>query len=409
VAVGDVNGDGRNDVVIGNGGAAIGVFTQDENGGLNPVVLYPTVDSECVRIADLNNDGRNDVVGLGWGTNTVSLLLQKADGTLQAPVVYSAPHSGYDDLEVGDLNHDGLTDVVVMSGGLSPNISVLYQQVGGTLGGLTSRFVGTSERTSGIGVGDLTDDALSDIVASYGGNRPSSGLALFSQQPDGSLAVLPSTVPSYDIPEPVEVADVDGDGRADVIVAHGGWNALGVYRQGPTGGLGAEALEPIPYASHYNPHGLAVGDINGDGTRDVVIADYNNGLVVLRHVADAESAVNYYTVAPCRILDTRNTSPLRGGEERPFVVVGSCGLPAETRAVALNITAIKPGDLGNLRLYPAGGAVPTTSTINFSAGTTRANNAILRVGASGLAVRCYLPPGSTATVHLVVDVYGYFR
>ena len=75
---------------------------------------------------------------------------------------------------------------------------------------------------------------------------------------------------------------MNGDGEADVLVAHGGWNALGVYLQ-TAGVLGSEMLEPIPYASHYNPHGLAVGDIDSDGRPDVVLADYNNGLVILRH------------------------------------------------------------------------------------------------------------------------------
>jgi hypothetical protein len=55
-----------------------------------------------------------------------------------------------------------------------------------------------------------------------------------------------------------------------------------VYLQQANGALGAESLATIPYASHYNPHGLAVGDVNGDGAPDVAVADYNHGLVVLR-------------------------------------------------------------------------------------------------------------------------------
>jgi hypothetical protein len=69
-----------------------------------------------------------------------------------------------------------------------------------------------------------------------------------------------------------------------VVTLHGGWNQAGVYRQLPDGTLAAEELSAIPYASHYSPHGLALGDVNGDGSPDAVLADYNHGLVVLRNV-----------------------------------------------------------------------------------------------------------------------------
>jgi hypothetical protein len=115
VAIGDVNGDGLNDVIVGNAGAAIGIFYQNKSGGLDPVELHATPDSKCVRVADLNDDGRFDIVGLGWATNTVSVLLQQPSGTLASPAVYSAPHSGYDDLEVGDLGPPGGRRVRLLS------------------------------------------------------------------------------------------------------------------------------------------------------------------------------------------------------------------------------------------------------------------------------------------------------
>ncbi len=408
VAIGDLDGDGRNDVVIGNSGSAIGVFHQNASGALDRVELHTTADSKCVRVADLNHDGRLDVGGAGWGTGTVTVCLQQAGGTLAAPVVYAAPHAGYDDLEVGDLDHDGRADVVVMSGqGLVPNVSVLYQQPDGTLGGLASRSIGVSQLSHGIGVGDVTGDGRNDLAASYGGTQPESRLAVFAQGADGTLPATPTSVASLDIPEAIEVVDVSLDRLGDVLVAHGGWMQLGVYVQGAGGVLRSEALDPLPYASHYNPHGLAVGDIDNDGLADVAIADYNNGLVVLRH-APAPPA-QFYSVTPCRLLDTRTSGqPLAANTDRPFAAIGRCGIATDARAVSINVTAADPGGTGHLRLY-SWGPPPVSSTVNFVAGRTRANNAIVTLGPTGeILVRCSMP-SSTATVHLVIDVNGYFR
>jgi hypothetical protein len=283
VAIGDVNHDGKNDVVIGNSGGNIEIFLQNASGGLNPGITYASSDTNKIRIADLNHDGLMDVVGIGWGTNTVSIWYQNAGGTLNSPVKYAVTHGGYDDLDVGDINHDGLTDIIVMSGqGLLPNIGVLAQKADGTFDTPVYYSLDSKQLSHGVAVGDVTGDALQDIVVTYGGNSPDSNIGVFAQNSTGLLNPAVS-YQSYDIPEPVKIADVDNDGHNDILVLHGGWNALGVYLQMPDGTLKPEERYGIPYASHYNPQGLAVGDFNGDGKKDVVIADYNNGLVVLYH------------------------------------------------------------------------------------------------------------------------------
>jgi hypothetical protein len=121
----------------------------------------------------------------------------------------------------------------------------------------------------------------------------------------------------------------------------------------------------------------------------------------------------YHTVAPCRLADTRQPNgpfggpAFTGGEIRTWIAAGSCGIPASAVAVAINLTVTSPTAGGNLTVYPAGSAVPGTSTLNFSAGQTRANNAIVQLGASdGFNVLCSMPGG---TAHVLVDVVGYFE
>jgi FG-GAP-like repeat/Domain of unknown function DUF11 len=290
VAIGDITGDGRKDVVVGIG-SGVEVYPQLAAGGLGAPAFTATSDSQKIRLGRLDGNSTLDVAGVGWGTNTVTVLLNNGLGGFGAPVQYPAQHAGYEDLEAGDVTGDGRDDIVVMSGQLYavPNISVLPQLTSGGFGPAATYSVGTNVNTQGIGLGDVTGDGRNDVVASYGGNRPSSFITVFAQKPSGTLAA-PVAYPSYDIPEPVDVADVDGDARKDVVTLHGGWNNAGVYRQSASGGLAVEELYAIPYASHYNPHGLAVGDVSGDGRADVVEADYNHGLVVLRGAGPPPSA-----------------------------------------------------------------------------------------------------------------------
>jgi hypothetical protein len=95
------------------------------------------------------------------------------------------------------------------------------------------------------------------------------------------------------------------------------------------------------------------------------------------------------------------------GVERPLTIVGgTCGVPTDATAVSLNVTVTQPSATGNLRLYAAGTPPPTTSTLNYVGGQTRANNAVAPLSAGGqIAVLC----APTGTAHVIVDVNGYFK
>lgn len=123
--------------------------------------------------------------------------------------------------------------------------------------------------------------------------------------------------------------------------------------------------------------------------------------------------LDYHTVSPCRIADTRSAFGMQGGPAlaanvaRTFQVAGLCGVPTTASAVALNVTVVSPATSGNLQIEQGDGPVTGTSVLNFNAGITRANNAIASLGTAGdVAVTAAIPSG---TAHLLIDVVGYFQ
>jgi hypothetical protein len=88
-------------------------------------------------------------------------------------------------------------------------------------------------------------------------------------------------------------------------------------------------------------------------------------------------------------------------------IAGHCGIPPEATAVALNVTVTAPTSQGHLRLFPDGSPPPLASVNNYSPGQTRANNAVIPLGTSG-SLDVFVGQAS-GTVHVIVDVSGYFR
>jgi spore coat protein U-like protein len=88
-------------------------------------------------------------------------------------------------------------------------------------------------------------------------------------------------------------------------------------------------------------------------------------------------------------------------------LINRCEIPAGVKAVAMNITVVGPTQAGDLRLFPTGGSA-TASNLNFGAGQTRANNAEVKLSASGsISVTCAM--AAAGSTHFLLDVVGYFE
>jgi ELWxxDGT repeat protein len=119
--------------------------------------------------------------------------------------------------------------------------------------------------------------------------------------------------------------------------------------------------------------------------------------------------LDFHTVTPCRVLDTRTSSPLASGELETFAIAGTCGIPPTARAVAANLTVVGATGSGHVVLHPAGipHSVPITSSANFTAVRARANNAMLPLAGGAVDATATVTGGGT--VHLILDVNGYYE
>jgi len=125
------------------------------------------------------------------------------------------------------------------------------------------------------------------------------------------------------------------------------------------------------------------------------------------------AGTDFHTISPCRALDTRQAGGPTGGAplicgvgQVVTLTGGACGVPASAKAVAANVVVTQTAKAGYVNVYPRFTFPPATAVVNYAAGATRANNAILFLGSGGqVVVRC----APTGTAHVVVDVSGYFE
>jgi hypothetical protein len=126
--------------------------------------------------------------------------------------------------------------------------------------------------------------------------------------------------------------------------------------------------------------------------------------------------LEFFPLAPCRLVDTRGAAAPAGGPAlddgvvRVFQVIDGCAgaIPKAATAVTVNVTAVPGGRAGSLTIYPAGLAPPTTTNVSFQAARTRAANTVVGLGVGGAVAAIADLDGSGGVVDLVLDIAGYF-
>ena len=274
-AVADVNGDNKRDIIVANNGANnVGVILNTGNGSFATQMTYPTGSGPhpySVAAADVNGDSKPDIIAANYGTNNVSVLLNIGNGTFADQVTYSTGSSSYPySVAAVDVNGDSKPDIIVANYGAN-NVGVLLNTGNGAFVAPVTYSTGSSSRPYSVAAADVNGDTKADvIVANYGANNVG---VLLNTGNGAFVAQVTYSTGSNSRPYSVAATDVNGDSKPDMIVANNGGRNVGVFLNTGDGTFAAQ----MTYSTGPNtyPRSVAAADVNGDTKADVIVANDN--------------------------------------------------------------------------------------------------------------------------------------
>ena len=468
-AIGDIDGDGKNDVVVG----ALDQHIYAVNGldGSNkpgwPYWVGDTIFSSPA-LADLNGDGKLEVI-IGADSHQQAVM----------PPGIGLP-SGF------GTTPGGLLVVIDLDGGNVPGFPIQYNQTiiqragrrrhrrrRPTPRSCSGRGISTPCRRPRIAstrstvtdtpvtgwpvqvdgqvftapaLGDIDGDGIVDVVVTDDNTGPSrafhvyafkgNGTRLWVSQPKGRLGEAPNAG------DPV-IADVlaggPGSGKEVLVpvnfeiavfnaggtqLTNSGSGGFSLYAEGVVTGVAVDVSGGV----------VEIVTSSGDATQTIVAAWKGSGSTtqvpwgMLHRDAAANGrapnagtctprsvvATKFFNLPPCRVIDTRRTGPLGVLDgpplvalaQRNFNVLGVCGIPSGAVSISANVTVTNNTSSGELIVFPSDVSRPNSSAISFGAFKTRANNAIVYLTATTSTFSVF--NNCIAPVDFVLDVNGYF-
>jgi hypothetical protein len=470
-AIGDVDGDGKLEVVFGSFDHHL--YVVDAKTGANkpnwPVDVLDTVYSSPA-LYDIDGDGRPDIIigtdnYLGCSSCTPAVLpggkleVRRFDGTSVTGFPKYIDQTINGGPVVADLDGDGKPEIIHGTGSFYPNRAhqvYAWHCDGSPVAGWPVAVDGQVGTTPAIA--DLNGDGHLEVIVTDDNTGSSNTFHVYVFKGDGSLLWSARPIDfngnTLSAGEPV-IGDVLGDSHLEVLVpTNSEVTAFDHTGAQLTQGGPPYTNQKVSFNTGTSLSNVFVGDLeinHADGKIEVLAISANdfptaNNLTVYvwnpvssdnappwgmyRHSIDRiavapgagscrgacvtdSTASSYFTLAPCRVVDTRQSngtwgSPsLTNGVFRDFVMTGQCGIPSGARAISANVTVVNGTGGGDLRFSP-GCQPPPTSTINFDPGQTRANNAVFALDSLG---RVTVDPVVTGfgTVDLLIDINGYFK
>jgi FG-GAP-like repeat len=288
VAVGDVNGDRRQDLVaVGSDTrlrvqeGAVSVSLNRGRGKFGAARTYRIgYDSGAVAIRDLSGDGKPDLATANG--EDVSVLINRGGGRFANSVEYAARQSW--DLAIGDVNGDGNADLVTANGMASVNsISVFMNRGAGSFSARVDYRTG--RRPVSVAIADLNGDGTQDVATASLTNT----VSVLLNSGKGSFAKR-IEYPAPQHPRSIAIGDMNGDRNPDLVTANAAEldtlrsDSVSVFLNRGDGSFRPRRDYRAKSKSGFGP--VAIGDLNGDGRQDVAVGqDLGEGISKPKRIA----------------------------------------------------------------------------------------------------------------------------
>jgi len=351
VAVGDLNGDQKADIVIANfctyiqgtcSRTTLGVLLGRGDGTFEPAIPIALGGNSAtsVAVADVNNDGAADILvallAVASGGPAIEILPGNGDATFRAPVFAAVGGADVRSIVVGDMNGDGAPDIVASGDTWSAasnstgTVNVLLGNGDGTFQPVVRYLSGALPGgwASSVVLADVNLDGRLDVAVT---NYPDSTVGVLLGTGDGGLQAVTLHDSGARFAWSLAAADFDGDGRPDLAVGNAS-GALGVLLGNGDGTFQTAQTSSLRGVAT----GIAAADLNHDGRPDVVLTNGDNTVSVLIDGAACDEAPPAITVAATPASLWPATGKTATVTVSGTITRSGCGLDVITAAYAVH-------------------------------------------------------------------------